>query len=83
MPAEPTETFRYEDVPETFSYENVQEFVDEGITDPAVLAALAKQSRHRKWRLPQRGWWWITIGAVIAALLVGILLGRWLFGNAG
>jgi hypothetical protein len=53
----------------------LQEFTDRAITDPARLAETAKKSRRPVKRPP---WFWPVVfaGAVTAALIVGILLGR-------
>jgi hypothetical protein len=55
---------------------DLQEFTDVAITDPVYLAKLAKQDRRRPRKLPRWAWRLIFGGSVLAALLVGILLGR-------
>ncbi len=57
---------------------DLQEFVDEGgITDPAILAALDKKLKRPRKRSPWFGRL-LVAGAVILALLVGMLIGRFL-----
>jgi hypothetical protein len=65
------------DAVETFGSEPLQEFVGPAIDDPAVLAALEKKTRRAARQSP-RLWALAGAAALVAALVAGVLLGRYI-----
>lgn len=62
-------------LPQTMGCRNMQEFVEDAITDPGALAALTKTLR----RPVKRAWWfrWLILAsALLGALILGLLLGH-------
>jgi hypothetical protein len=66
MDNRPTSTYRGPDF---------QEFIDSGPNDPAELATVSRQSR-RPLKMARWQRWLIGAAALLSALIIGILLGR-------
>ena len=59
----------------TMGCTNMQEFVEDAVTDPAQIAAMTRDLR-RPFKLAPWQRWLIGAGALVAALIIGILLGH-------
>lgn len=62
---------------ESCSDGDLQEFTDQAITDPKILAEVSKR-RRRPIKLPRWFWPVLLAGSVAVALAVGVVLGHFI-----